>query len=404
MKKIVCVILILIFAGSSLFAQNLAERKSVNVKDVGFNNNKIISDDLAALFAATVVFGEAPLIVQFKDMSTGDPQSWSWYFGDGNVSILQHPLHTYENPGLYTVKLTVSDSANTSTFTREDYIMVVEPGIWDTIAWPLIGEKTYYIVINGESGYVSGNNSFGDLAKASYFSGLTNGSQITAGIFDFAIAERTMTNDIPIKFNIWDNNGPYSTPGDILGTSEKKISEIVYDVQTQSPTIIFFNPPVQFDGSFYLGVELPQIVGDTLALFTNTNGDVIAGNAWEQHSSENWYPYSDETFSWGMDLDHAIFPIADQGTGINDPDLVENILIFPNPVASELNIFFPDCLFHDVEIQIYDLTGKLLIFRNEKNISNSRIKLDVGKLHNGIYTIRIIADKNIFSRKITVIK
>lgn len=64
-----------------------------------------------AKFACGPVYGVAPLEVRFTDLSTGNPTSWSWSFGDGGTSIQQHPTHTYSAPGSYTVSLTVSNGA-----------------------------------------------------------------------------------------------------------------------------------------------------------------------------------------------------------------------------------------------------------------------------------------------------
>ncbi len=60
--------------------------------------------------AAEIFVGET---VYFTDTSTtnGPPiVSWSWDFGDGGGSVLQHPTHTYTVSGAYTVTLTVSDA------------------------------------------------------------------------------------------------------------------------------------------------------------------------------------------------------------------------------------------------------------------------------------------------------
>ncbi|MEQ8192761.1 MAG: PKD domain-containing protein, partial [Candidatus Eremiobacterota bacterium] len=45
--------------------------------------------------------------VTFTDTSTGNPSSWNWNFGDGTSSTVKNPSHTYTNPGLYTVTLTL---------------------------------------------------------------------------------------------------------------------------------------------------------------------------------------------------------------------------------------------------------------------------------------------------------
>jgi PKD repeat protein len=64
-------------------------------------------------FSATPRLGSAPLRVRFTDAShdpDGDPLSRHWSFGDGSAqSGGRTASHTYDDPGLYTVTLTVSD-------------------------------------------------------------------------------------------------------------------------------------------------------------------------------------------------------------------------------------------------------------------------------------------------------
>jgi PKD repeat protein len=60
-------------------------------------------------FTGVPLSGHAPLEVQFTDQSTVAAGGWRWDFeNDGVVdSYLQNPLHTYQMPGLYTVRLVV---------------------------------------------------------------------------------------------------------------------------------------------------------------------------------------------------------------------------------------------------------------------------------------------------------
>ncbi|MFN2203694.1 MAG: DNRLRE domain-containing protein [Caldilineaceae bacterium] len=81
----------------------------------------------AADFSADVTSGQAPLMVQYTDLSTGFPSSWAWDFGDGGGSQAQNPSHEYKNPGTYTVTLTASNSTGSDTQTRINYITVSEP-------------------------------------------------------------------------------------------------------------------------------------------------------------------------------------------------------------------------------------------------------------------------------------
>jgi PKD repeat protein len=49
--------------------------------------------------------------VTFTDVSINEPTSWSWDFGDGNMSTEQNPVHTYSATGNYTVCLRAINSA-----------------------------------------------------------------------------------------------------------------------------------------------------------------------------------------------------------------------------------------------------------------------------------------------------
>jgi PKD repeat protein len=77
-----------------------------------------VADNLAADFTyspSSPVVGQA---VQFTDLSTGNPTSWSWDFGDGKTSSVKNPSHTYESQGPFSVKLAVSNGNGSVTATK----------------------------------------------------------------------------------------------------------------------------------------------------------------------------------------------------------------------------------------------------------------------------------------------
>ena len=74
--------------------------------------------------------GIAPLFVQFTDESVSGSSpitSWFWDFGDGNNSTIQNPYHMYQEPGDYSVMLTVTSNIGSDTKTRTNYISVNTP-------------------------------------------------------------------------------------------------------------------------------------------------------------------------------------------------------------------------------------------------------------------------------------
>ncbi|MEI6123558.1 MAG: PKD domain-containing protein [Bacteroidota bacterium] len=83
-------------------------------------------------FIVNNTFGCAPLHVQFTNQSTpvspATIATYAWDFGDGQVSNLQSPAHTYAAPGTYTVTLHIIDSKGCdSTKIKASLITVASP-------------------------------------------------------------------------------------------------------------------------------------------------------------------------------------------------------------------------------------------------------------------------------------
>ncbi|MFC2130438.1 PKD domain-containing protein [Bacteroidota bacterium] len=96
--------------------------------DNRFREGYIVVDDvLAAEFDASPTASSATMTVNFNDRTSSPPDTWDWDFGDGNSSTFQNPSHSYENPGQYTVELTVTNYQGSDSETKTDYITVYEP-------------------------------------------------------------------------------------------------------------------------------------------------------------------------------------------------------------------------------------------------------------------------------------
>lgn len=95
-----------------------------------FDDFKIMFNEAGPAVAPTASFTAvntsvcAGGTIQFNDFSTDIPTSWLWDFGDGATSTDQNPIHTYATAGVYTVTLTVTNSAGSDTYTLTNYITV----------------------------------------------------------------------------------------------------------------------------------------------------------------------------------------------------------------------------------------------------------------------------------------
>lgn len=80
--------------------------------------------------SATIICQHLP--VAFTNLSTDQqthtpkPKSWLWDFGDGSTSTQQNPMHTYTQPGVYTVSLLFQNGYCDSLLVKTNYIHVID--------------------------------------------------------------------------------------------------------------------------------------------------------------------------------------------------------------------------------------------------------------------------------------
>lgn len=106
-------------------------RYTISLTTNGDDQAKAVKNDyIRVAEGPTAKFTYAPtdvtagVEVQFTDLSSGNPSSWMWHFGDGASSPLQSPVYTFPTPGVYTVMLTVSDENGISGASATQIITV----------------------------------------------------------------------------------------------------------------------------------------------------------------------------------------------------------------------------------------------------------------------------------------
>jgi PKD repeat protein len=122
-------------------------------------------------FAGSPTSGYVPLTVDFTDLSTGAPTSWSWTFGDGGTSTAQNPSYEYAAAGTYTVTLTATNAYGSDVETKTDYITVNEAGAFTVhtqamtvtrkTAGPNNSGQVYVTVVDQDNVPVSGAAVYG---------------------------------------------------------------------------------------------------------------------------------------------------------------------------------------------------------------------------------------------------
>ncbi|MEM9328211.1 MAG: PKD domain-containing protein, partial [Bacteroidota bacterium] len=100
----------------------------------------VLPQDPVIDFEATPVNGCSPLIVKFQNTSVAAASGkFLWEFGDGSISTLDEPTHTYTQGGTYTVRLR-GENENGVVIEREktDYIEVLSSPFADFLATPRV--------------------------------------------------------------------------------------------------------------------------------------------------------------------------------------------------------------------------------------------------------------------------
>jgi PKD repeat protein len=83
-------------------------------KVYSLNSNQVIAP--VAQFTASSVEICAGQSISLTDGSINNPTTWLWNFGDGTTETVQSPSHTFANAGSFTIQLTASNSAGSTSF------------------------------------------------------------------------------------------------------------------------------------------------------------------------------------------------------------------------------------------------------------------------------------------------
>ncbi|MDD1718247.1 MAG: PKD domain-containing protein, partial [Methanoregulaceae archaeon] len=194
-----------------------------------------------ANFTASPRQGEAPLFVQFTDLSTGSPDHWVWNFGDGTSgATARNPSHIYTLSGNHTVSLTVWNSQGSSSITYAGYI---------TVTPPVPGVPVANFVGNPTAGFVPLHVQFTDLST-----GVPDSWQ-----WNFGDGSPNSTDKNPV--HTYDTPGTYPvslTANNSFGTGTMTRTKYITATALPPPPVVDFTAdvtygdaplPVQFAGT-----------------------------------------------------------------------------------------------------------------------------------------------------------
>lgn len=282
-------------------------------------------------------------------------------------------------------------------------------GNCDTIVNPNFAAGTPVIYLT-QNGYVTGNNNFGDKAKAQVFN-VTNPVYVQDVLIWFGAKTKGSTNNnSAVSVNLYALDGPGITnsgntntaPGTVLATTNLLLSRI--DTSGFINKISFTNP-VLLSANYAAGVDFSTLAANDYAgIVSSTDGQALLTElAWEKWSDNTWHTILQGwTNTINGDIDLAIFPIECPNIITEIEEKTKDFVLFPNPANDEFNIVFTETLQGlQTNCNIYSSQGQLVYSQN----LNAQIStVSAAQFAAGVYFVEVEVGENKNVKKLVVRK
>jgi Ricin-type beta-trefoil lectin domain-like/Secretion system C-terminal sorting domain/PKD domain len=315
--------------------------------------------------------------ILFKDYSVvrNASATWNWSFPGGTPasSTSENPSITYNNitaGAFYNVTLTVTDALGSNTQTLTNFIQAQNSCVTSTF-----NPNTFYRLINRQSakslddlGYSTADNA--PIGQWDYVSGTNQQWQLVdvgGGYYKIQNRLSGKVLDNP-GFSTADNTGIVQY-GYVGGENQKWA---VTDIGGG-----YFSITNKYSGK---ALENPG--------FSTANGTQMVQYGYVGGSNQQWQI---------VDIGTARPANANQAIVSAEGAVSKQLKIYPNPVSDMLNIDLPVLVTRDAVIQILDINSQVVL---SKKINNKTVQLvDVSKLPNGVYLLKVQDGKNIITSK-----
>ncbi len=285
--------------------------------------------------------------VQFMDLSTNLPNAWLWDFGDGSTSPEQDPMHTYLNPGSYTVSLTATNAFGSDGSVLPGAVVYVPGWQCDTLQLsPANQSSTACLGVLSDNGGPNGNYTQG-----------------TSGAFTIAPAGAV---HVTIDFSLFAWGG---------GNGNRSLA--IYDGPDVTSTLI---------GNFF-GNGLGQLPNN--GVITSTGASITLR---QEQQGPGGPPPNSAGFllTWNCSL-----------TGIDEAVLDPINNIRPQPADEEFFIDLGPGASHERTVVLRDALGRIMEQRVVSGTA-STIRFDAGDLPAGLYVLQVTDMNAIWTRTLII--
>ncbi len=345
-----------------------------------------------------IMVGES---VNFLDLTTDGPDSWSWTFQGGTPvsSTDQNPTNiVYNNPGEYDVFLSSNNIWGTAHHTKFSYIKVLaeEPPVevCDTIS--NFDPMDALVVENVTAGGIlPGVNGLNISEYAEMYDNTNLLFDKVNGVRAWVHIASAASSSSSVRFKIWTGS---NAPTTLLGYKD-------VDIQNMSPNFVhtvYFDNPIDITGEtkFFVGYNISAVGSDQFAVSIADDRGPGGLATMYMFYNNTWYPAADMSAVDFIHTSLGVEPIACNTTEIEEFEYVaDEITVFPNPTSDLINISFGSNPPKDYQIKVFDIMGNLVNVAQSLT-HGSLAQIDFANNANGIYFVSMIMNDKVVTKKI----
>ncbi len=205
------------------------------------------------------------------------------------------------------------------------------------------------------------------------------------------------------------------TVGVIIGPNRAVMGDIT---NGQSWASKYWYPSFTVDSSRFYGLDIAGnycvAVGgkpDVPTIDCVISESYDRGNTWNEIQSPILgYPFYDVKL-----IDNSGYIVGGNGiilkkditwVGIPSHNVDDNVNIYPNPASDKCTIVFLNTKKQNIKIDLYTLDGKHIksILNKELPIGRQSVDVPISTMNNGLYYYTMIVDKQVITKKISVLK
>ena len=354
--------------------------------------------------------------VSFIDASYNQPNYWEWDFGDGTISNLQNPVHTYLQAGTFDVSLFVSNGLGQDSIIQTSLVNVsfmpapiayndtsyVNPATFqlttatNSVNWytDTLGSALVYTGSPFTTPLLSVNTTFyvKEVGGPSVFGGPADN---TIGPGGFYNNDRHMFLDCYSPSTLVSTDVYAGTAQAITFELRDNNSLVLADttITVQVGLNILY---LDFDVPVMNNLELGMSAGGS-DLYRNSTGSAypysignIASITGHNSPGSATYHY----FFYNLQMqENCISNFAEATAVFMLPSLVEDVVmdkfsIYPNPASNLINVSAEETI---EQIAIFDIKGSLIF---NKSYQQNNTSINVSDFAKGVYTVKVLSKEN----------